>query len=147
MNTRIDGTIYNNFQTSIRAYDGGEIMQVSKERIVDITKHYANSALPMQEVANYHKISTPTLQKYIKYCQDFEPKLYEKAYAKIQKNKKDKRDKKLYGFALQAFDNLKAKEIKKSDLIDWWIKNVKSNNLPVSEVVRLAEKRGIKVIR
>lgn len=122
-------------------------MRASVERIVDITKHYANSALSMQEVAKYHKISTPTLQKYIKYCQDFNPKLYEKAYAKIQKNKKDKRDKKLYGFALQAFDNLKVKEISKTSLMDWWIKNVEENNLPVSEVVRLAEKRGIKIIK
>lgn len=97
-------------------------MKVTDERIIDITKQYVNNKLSLKDIAINNNIGVATVKKYIKYCEDIDSELYEKAYKKIQKNKTDKRDEKRLRFALQAFDNLKAKEIKKLDLMDWWIK-------------------------
>ena len=122
-----------------------KIATVTDARILEITREYVEKKKSLDEIAKEYKIGRATVKKYIKYCQDIDEKLYNRAMLRLGRYKSSKK-KKGIKLTLDVFESIGTKKISKKDLKDWWIKNVEVNDLPIYEIVRLAKLAGIEVV-
>lgn len=122
-----------------------KIATVTDARILEITRKYVEDRKSLEELTKEYSLDIKTVKKYIKYSQDIEPELYEKALLMMGKYKTSKADCSLR-LTLDVFDSIGTKKISKKDLKDWWIANVEVNDLAICEIVRLAKLAGIEVV-
>ncbi len=122
-----------------------KIARVTDERIMQLTRKFVIDRIPLKDLAEEYSLDIKTVKKYIKYSQDIEPELYEKALLMMGKYKTSKADCSLR-LTLDVFDSIGTKKISKKDLKDWWIANVEVNDLAICEIVRLAKLAGIEVV-
>lgn len=122
-----------------------KIATVTDARILEITKEYVEKKKSLDLIAKENKIGRATVKKYINYSRDIDEKLYNRAMLRLGRYKSSKK-KKGMKLTLDVFESIGTKKISKKDLIDWWIKNVEVNDLPVYEIIRLAKLAGIEII-
>lgn len=114
-----------------------------KNKILKAADMYVNGGLSLAKVAAFYRTSKYKIGLVLVKCKEYDEELHNKAMEKMHKY--DRTPGQIPLDLKAALNNVD--RIKKRDLLDWWIKNVNVERMPVCEVVKLAEMSGIKVVR
>lgn len=119
-----------------------KITKISNERIIEITKGFINTDLSLTAYSRSIHFNYNTVRGYIEQCEFIDKPLWKKAKVKLDyKKDRTKYAKKL---CVTKLNQLGIKEMTKSDLKNWALENIE-DVLSVEEIIKIAEKQGIKV--
>lgn len=114
-----------------------------KDKILRATNMYVNEGMSTAKVAAHYRTSKYKIGLVIVKCKEYDVELHNKAMEKMQKY--DRTPGQIPLDMKAALNNVDV--IKKRDLLDWWIKNVNVERTTIADVIALAERSGVKVIR
>jgi hypothetical protein len=119
------------------------ITKISNETIKEITQGFIDTDLSLTAYSRTVHYNYNTVRNYIEQCEFIDKPLWKKAKVKLD-YKKD-RTKYAKRLCVTKLTQLGKNEMTKTELKNWALENIE-DVLSVGEIIKIAEKQGIKVI-
>lgn len=120
------------------------IITDKRERSLEMTKLYLKEGMTLRSVGIRFGYDSKTTKKAIEDVAFVDAELYEKAIKKMGILCRETPKKKMT--ITDLWETLKQTEIKRTDLMGWYWKNGRNQEITSGQLIREARKRGIKVI-